>query len=168
MSKRYYVLNLSNQTLSSLGSIGECTNLMFLDLTQNKLKDVNSLSKLTKLQVVKLGKNFISSIEPLKDNMKMLHIDLHGDGMRGAKSFVCCKNMANLSTIYFQTLDGQYKNPICSEENYRNSIFEVLPQLKRLDGIPKNKKINFDGEVKTAKKRLIHLMFVGIRRVSER
>ena len=143
-----FVLNISNQSLSGLGSIGECTNLMFLDITQNKIKDLTPISKLMKLQVIKMGKNFISAVDPLKDNMKMLHMDLHGNGIKGAKSFACCKNMTNLSSIYLQTLDGQYKNPICSEDGYRASLFETVPQLKRLDGVGKNKKFSFDGDVK--------------------
>lgn len=147
-----FILNISNQLLSSLGSIGECTNLIFLDMTQNKIDNLNSLSKLTKLQVLKLGKNFLTSIDPLKSNTKMLHIDLHGNKITGIKSLNCCKDMKLLSSIYLQQMDGQLKNPICQEDNYRTKVLDALPQLKRLDGVGRTKKLTFDSDPKPPRK----------------
>ena len=139
-----FVLNLNNQLLSSLGSVGTCVNLVFLDLTQNKIKDLQPLSKLSSLQVAKFGKNFISTFEPMQNSIKLVHIDLHGNSIKGAKSLAVCKGMRNLSSIYLQTMDGQFKNPVCDDLGYRDKVFDTIPQLKRLDGVSKGKKIDFD------------------------
>lgn len=40
--------------------------------------------------------------------------------------------------MYLQTILRNYKNEICNEEGYRGAIFDIIKNLKRLDGLPKS------------------------------
>jgi len=144
-----FILNISNQSVSSLGNIDECINLMMLDASSNGIKDITPLQKLTKLQVLKLGKNFVTSIDPLKDMTKLVQVDMHGNQVKNMKSLSCLSQNKWLTTVYFQLLNGTFKSPICEETNYRETVFDVIKSLKRLDGMKKGEKCSTGELVRT-------------------
>ena len=145
-----FILNLSNSSIVSLGALEECTNLLLLDLSSNGIKDLAPLQKLNKLQILKLGKNFITNIEPLKENTKLVQVDLHGNQIKSLKSLAVISGNKFLTTIYLQLLSGTFKNPCCDDNNYRETIFDIVKSLKRLDGVKKGMKFSIGelGKVK--------------------
>lgn len=52
--------------------------------------------------------------------------------MEALKPLTGCELLRN---IYLQTISGNSVCAVCSLQGYRNSVFELLPQLKRLDGM---------------------------------
>lgn len=135
-------LDLVNKSLSNLGSIPKCTSLLFLDLSQNKLTSVNGLENLVNIMFLDLSFNEISNISPLSSLKELTNLKLHGNRISGPPPNIF-SGLKKLEKITFQIVPFHDKpevntsNPICSIDNYREQIFEAIPQIKWLDGIPK-------------------------------
>jgi hypothetical protein len=136
-----FTLDLSKKSISKLNAIPKCTSIIFLNLSKNKLSSISGLSILKTLEFLDLSFNNISSIDGLENLIDIKHLKLHGNNIKGPldSKFKKWKKIEKLTfkIMEFENDDTNTSNPICKIDNYRNSIFELLPSLKMLDCIPK-------------------------------
>jgi Leucine-rich repeat (LRR) protein len=60
-----FTVTLPGQGIASLEALGECENLMVLNMSKNNIENVGALKKLKKLRIVDLSENCITTIDPL-------------------------------------------------------------------------------------------------------
>ncbi len=48
------------------------------------------------------------------------------------------KDLKNLTHLYLWEFNGDGKNPVCNEEDYRDQVFDLLVNLRSLDGTRRN------------------------------
>lgn len=136
-------LELINKNLSSLGSIPKCTSLLYLDLSQNKITSINGMENLVNIMFLDLSFNQISNLSPLYALKELINIKLQGNKINSPPPTVFAE-LKKLEKITFQVVPFSDKpevntsNPICSIDNYREKILDSIPQLKWLDGIPRD------------------------------
>ena len=135
-------LELTQKNITSLGSLPKCISLVYLDLSQNKISDITEIDSLVELKFLDLSFNNISNITPLSSLLKLRNLKLQGNNINGPLPN-CLKNLKKLEQLTFKTINYEEKknvnvsNPICSMENYRNSVFSCFTNLKWLDNLPK-------------------------------
>ena len=75
-------LNLSNNKIRDISSLGELKNIQTLRLSENQISDISSLKKLKNIQELVLSSNQINDISPLRELKNIKTLDL-------------CKNQIN-------------------------------------------------------------------------
>ena len=145
-----FELELENKNIASLGSIPKCISIVYLNLSQNKITSVESISCLYQLKFLNLSINNISDISPLQNLLELRSATLFGNNIDGPLP-TPLKKLTKLEKLSFKTepFDDAKKinvsNPICKMENYRNSVFSLLKNLKWLDNLSKNmEEFNYD------------------------
>ena len=135
-------LELNQKNISSLGALPKCISLVYLDLSQNKISDITEIDSLIELKFLDLSFNNISNITSLSSLLKLRNVKLQGNNIDGPLPN-CLKNLKKLEQLTFKTINFEEKkninvsNPICSMDNYRNSVFSIFTNLKWLDNLPK-------------------------------
>ena len=136
-------LELTQKQITSLGSLPKCISLVYLDLSQNRITEIIGIDNLTELEFLDLSYNNISNIAPLGALLKLRNLKLQGNNIDGPLPG-SLKSLKKLEKISFKCIDMEEgksnknnTNPICSMNNYRKNIFEVLTNLKWLDNLPK-------------------------------
>ena len=135
-------LELSNKSISNLGSIPKCTSLLYLDLSHNNLSSINGIQSLIKVMFLDLSYNNISNISYLQPLHDLINCKLQGNSISGPfpHFFAEMKKLEKL-TFFEVPIDGKPKintsNPICESGNYRQEILDTVPQLAWLDGVPR-------------------------------
>jgi len=128
-------LVLSNNLLEEIEGIMNLTQLTKLSLSNNKIKTIPDLSNLHNLLEIKLNKNMIFKIpESLSLNTNLKIVDL------GNNSIQHFKDIKSLTSLPFLKNLNLWGNLICEQEDYRQKVLQILPQVKVLDGIQVEKK----------------------------
>lgn len=73
------ILDLSNNYITEIGDICQCSGLTYLNLSNNMIFDVTPLGSLTKLVTVKMSFNKVESIEPLAPCDKLQKLNLNNN-----------------------------------------------------------------------------------------
>ena len=138
-----FSLELSDKQLNNIGSIPQCTSLIYLDLSHNNISFINGLENLINIEYIDLSYNQISDISNFNTFRELISCKLQGNNIPGPlpSFFAEFKKLEKLSffEVPFQDdPDVNTSNPICEEENYRQDILDSIPQLKWLDGIPRD------------------------------
>lgn len=163
-------LNLHLNNFSNLSTFQQFYNLEELDVSSNQLKSLEGIEKLPNLKTLNLANNEIElvvSLENLKklrhinlsyNNLKYLHgfldlhggehnqvqvVELHGNKLEDVDHVVQC--LCGLVYMKHLVLSWQGEsNPLCEKKEYREAMFERLPQLMSLDHIDReNKMVDF-------------------------
>ncbi|CDS41655.1 leucine rich repeat and coiled coil [Echinococcus multilocularis] len=108
-------LNLSANNIKSVRDFGYLSSLVYLDLSYNQLKDLSDFRGIYDhpLTYLDVRSNRLASI---------------GDLIRDLSEFKCLKDL--LVADEPLTVDG---NPICSFRDFREILFNGLPQILRVD-----------------------------------
>jgi len=120
-------LQLDNNIIEEICNLDHLVNLKWLDLSFNNITKIENLDKLTNLQDLSLFNNKITKIENLDalTNLNVLSLGNNQiselEDIRGLRDF---KNLRLLN------LKG---NPVCEEDDYYNTVFAYLINLKYLD-----------------------------------
>lgn len=95
--------------------------------------------------------NEIENISGFKDlsgpNHQISHIDLRAN-LIGDLSHVINSvgNLSNIKVLLFQHSSNESDNPICSQDGYKDKIFQDLPTLRVLDGFDRNGEVAADDD----------------------
>jgi len=117
------------------GLTDEFVNLHTLSLIGSGLTSLKGFPKLPKLKKLELSDNKISGgLQILKDCEKLSTLNLSGNRIKDLSTLQDLKELANLRAL------DLYNNEVTSSEDYRNKVFELLPQLTFLDGTDRNGK----------------------------
>ncbi|KAL7403928.1 hypothetical protein ABVT39_007240 [Epinephelus coioides] len=160
MSKRIH-LELRNRTPSDVrelvldncrsaegkieGLTAEFVNLEFLSLINVCLMSVSNLPKLGKLKKLELSDNRISGgLDVLAEKLPNLtHLNLSGNKLKDISTLEPLKKLDNLKSL------DLFNCEVTNLNDYRESVFKLLPQLTYLDGydMEDREASDSDGEV---------------------
>uniref|UniRef100_A0A8C1P6X7 Acidic leucine-rich nuclear phosphoprotein 32 family member n=2 Tax=Cyprinus carpio TaxID=7962 RepID=A0A8C1P6X7_CYPCA len=112
------------------GLTDEFKELEFLSMVNVGLTSLAKLPKLPKLRKLELSDNNISgSLETLAEKCANLtYLNLSGNKIKELSSLEALQNLKNLKSL------DLFNCEITTLEDYRESIFELLPQVTYLDG----------------------------------
>ncbi|XP_061597954.1 acidic leucine-rich nuclear phosphoprotein 32 family member E isoform X3 [Cololabis saira] len=125
------------------GLTGEFKELEFLSMVNVGLSSLTKLPSLPKLRKFELSDNNLSgSLETLAEKCPNLtYLNLSGNKIKELSTLEALQNLKNL-----QSLD-LFNCEITSLEDYRESVFELLPQVTYLDGFDQEDNEAPDSEV---------------------
>ncbi|KAM9331164.1 putative acidic leucine-rich nuclear phosphoprotein 32 family member C [Gastrophryne carolinensis] len=112
------------------GLTSDFMNLCFLSVINTNLSSVSNLPKLEKLKKMELSDNRISGgLEVLAEKTPNLtHLNLSGNKIKDINTLEPLKKLAHLMSLDLFNCEVTMLN------NYRESVFALLPQLTYLDG----------------------------------
>lgn len=125
----YQELSNKYQRSTFYNILGRLRAVEHLHLTHNELQDLSSYS-FPRCEVLNLNNNFLYSFKNLPSIPKIRYLALEDNDI---DSFNGLSKLRS-STIEELCLNG---NPVTFQINYRPKVFQILTQLKVLDGIPK-------------------------------
>ncbi|XP_028306970.1 leucine-rich repeat-containing protein 61 [Gouania willdenowi] len=127
-------LKLRGLGIHDLGCIGECMNLERLDLSGNNITNIAPLSPLRLLFVLNLSANRISNLEPLRSCESLQNLNVAGNIISCVENLHSLASLRKLENIRLKDNTYNYSNPICRNSLYRNTVLEMFPNIKVLDG----------------------------------
>ncbi|XP_076003956.1 acidic leucine-rich nuclear phosphoprotein 32 family member B [Genypterus blacodes] len=127
------------------GLTADFVNLEFLSLINVGLISVSNLPKLAKLKKLELSDNRISGgLDVLAGKLPNLtHLNLSGNKLKDISTLEPLKKLDNLKSL------DLFNCEVTNLNDYRESVFKLLPQLTYLDGydIADREASDSDGEV---------------------
>lgn len=127
------------------GLTAEFTNLEFLSLINVGLISVSNLPKLGKLKKLELSDNRISGgLDVLAEKLpELTHLNLSGNKLKDISTLEPLKKLSNLKSL------DLFNCEVTNLNDYRESVFVLLPKLTYLDGydIEDREASDSDGEV---------------------
>ena len=103
-----------------------------LNLWGNNLDDITLLSEMPYLEILSLSNNQIKDIKSLKNLKNLKELYLKENNISDFSQLEFLKNCKKLEILNLS------ENPITSQQNYRQKILDMLPNLKKLDDIENN------------------------------
>lgn len=131
-------LDLSNKGFSAAGEIGKCTSLTVLNISKNSLSALDSISGLPSLKFVNISYNSIRDISGLNQCPALIKIEALGNTVSEMRSVLALDSLQSLKVLNLQSMTKEDANPVCKENGYRATIVKALPQLQRLDFLPRS------------------------------
>ncbi|XP_045578791.1 acidic leucine-rich nuclear phosphoprotein 32 family member B-like isoform X6 [Salmo salar] len=127
------------------GLAAEFINLEFLSLINVGLVSVSNLPKLEKLKKLELSDNRISGgLDVLAEKLPNLtHLNLSGNKLKDISTLEPLKKLDSLKSL------DLFNCEVTNLNDYRESVFKLLPQLTYLDGydVEDREASDSDGEV---------------------
>ncbi|XP_045076587.1 acidic leucine-rich nuclear phosphoprotein 32 family member B, partial [Coregonus clupeaformis] len=127
------------------GLTAEFVNLEFLSLINVGLISVSNLPKLGKLKKLELSDNRISGgLDVLAEKLPNLtHLNLSGNKLKDISTLEPLKKLDSLKSL------DLFNCEVTNLNDYRESVFKLLPQLTYLDGydVEDREATDSDGEV---------------------
>lgn len=127
------------------GLTAEFVNLEFLSLINVGLMSVSNLPKLGKLKKLEFSDNRISGgLDVLAEKLPNLtHLNLSGNKLKDISTLEPLKKLDNLKSL------DLFNCEVTNLNDYRESVFKLLPQLTYLDGydMEDREASDSDGEV---------------------
>lgn len=110
-------------------------NLTKLTLNQTGLQSLENLPSIESLSVLELTDNHLNNVEMLKYIVKnypnLRKLQIGGNHFKNIKDFEELKGLSKLEKL------GVEFNPCAEDNNYRKHLFEILPNVKVIDGFNK-------------------------------
>ena len=103
-----------------------------LNLWGNNLDDITLISEMPSLEIISLSSNQIKDIKVLKHLKNLKELYLKDNKISDFNQVEFLKNCKKLEILNLS------ENPISYQQNYRQKILEILPNLKKLDDIENN------------------------------
>jgi len=135
-------LNLDNCRSSNIVGLDDSfVNLEVLSMINIGLTSLKGFPKLPNLKRLELSDNRIQSgLENLKESPKLEYLNLCGNRLKDLETLEPLKELKHLSTL------DLFNCEVTEEPNYRTFVFELIPNLKYLDGYDQNNKEVEDDE----------------------
>lgn len=120
-------LQLDNNIIEDIKNLGHLVNLKWLDLSFNNITVIENLDKLTNLEDLSLFNNKITQISGLEKLTKLNVLSLGNNSIADLGDI---RNLREFQNLRLLNLKG---NPVCSDDDYHNTVFAYLTNLKYLD-----------------------------------
>ena len=114
--------------LSRLAS-DKLDSIKTLNLWGNNIEDISLLSEMPSLEIISLSSNNIKDIKVLKNLKNLKELYLQDNNISDLNQIEVLKNCKKLEILNLS------ENPITKQQNYRQSVLNLLPNLKKLDDI---------------------------------
>nr|XP_039272429.1 leucine-rich repeat-containing protein 61-like isoform X1 [Styela clava] len=128
-------LNLASCEIEDISALGNCLNLVRLDLRKNEISILNPLRNLKLLTTLNLSANRISNIDALASLEMLSDLNLSGNLIGSFERVQCLKSIDTLQKLRFYDSINKLSNPICHNISYEDKIMKILPSLVMLDGM---------------------------------
>ena len=130
------MLNLSDKRVQGgVGSLGECVNLLHLDLSKNRITMLSGLENCISLKILDLSYNKLMTFDALKGCEALERLDLQGNLVKDLKPIERISGaLTKLTNLYLQEFNGEGANPCCNSNSYRKGVISFFPNLLSLDG----------------------------------
>merc|ERR1712226_1608597 len=120
---------------SIVGLSDEYRNLEILSLINVGLTSLKGLPSLLELRTLELSDNRISSgLDNLSRTPNLTHLSLSGNKIKDLDSLHPLAKLVNLKCL------DLFNCEVTTEKDYRSKVFQLIPQLKFLDGTDKDGK----------------------------
>ncbi|XP_049595742.1 leucine-rich repeat-containing protein 9 isoform X1 [Syngnathus scovelli] len=126
------VLNLHNNSLSSLKEISSLPALRHLTLSFNELTSLSDIAHMPNLEFLDVSFNELVSLEGLQGLKQLNHLDVSWNKLSNASQD---STVLKKHTPALQILETQH-NPWNKLEEVRMTILSFVPTLKKLDNTP--------------------------------
>ena len=123
---------LTKDLILSRLSTDNLESIKTLNLWGNNLEDISLISEMPSLEIISLSNNNIKDIKPLKNLNNLKEVYLQNNLISDFNQIEFLKNCKKLEIVNLS------ENPISKQQNYRQKILNILPNLKKLDGIENN------------------------------
>ena len=100
-----------------------------LNLWGNNLEDISLISEMPSLEIINLSTNQIKDLKYLKNLKNLKELYLKDNTIADFGQIEYLKNCKKLEILNLS------ENPITKQQNYRQKILNILPNLKKLDDI---------------------------------
>lgn len=134
------ILDLSANKITSISGITNLPSLQSLNLASNFIRKVDGIDKLFNLKFINLSYNKISSLNGFlnlhgpESNLQV--VLLHENQLKDKNHvFSCLKGLVSLRHLVLQWIHIADN----SVDQFRNEVFEVIPQLLSLDNVNRHK-----------------------------
>lgn len=128
------------------GAVDQCINMRWLDLSHNGIIRIEGMAHLVNLQVLDLSFNKVQKIEHL-DGLKTLHtLRLTNNPISRLQDLEGLKaRRETLRHLSLKQIDGSEACPVCLAPEYKEKVYELIPDLYSLDSQRKHlPELNFD------------------------
>ncbi|XP_054706496.1 dynein axonemal light chain 1-like [Uloborus diversus] len=125
-------LSLSTNMIDKLTNLNALSKIKILSVGRNNLKSLNGVEAVAEtLEELWASYNSVDKLKPVSNlkNLRVFHL-----ANNTLKDINELKNLADLKNLGDLVLKGCALETILGE-NYRTKVSEVLPQLKKLDGV---------------------------------
>lgn len=131
-----FMLDLKEKNVQGgVGSIGECTNLLHLDLSRNRITMLSGMDNCINLKILDLSYNRLSTIDPVKGCVLLEKLWLQGNQIKDMQSLTrTAPPLEKLRLLYLQEFNGEGANECCKAKGYRLNVLKLFPNLDSLDG----------------------------------
>ncbi|XP_077996617.1 acidic leucine-rich nuclear phosphoprotein 32 family member A-like isoform X2 [Glandiceps talaboti] len=131
------VLDLNLDNCRSTGTIegltDEFINLESLSMINVGLTSLKGFPKLPSLRKLELSDNRISTgLSPLLGSPKLTHLNLSGNKIKDLDTLEPLSKFSNLKSL------DLFNCEVTNADNYRDFVFNLVPNLKYLDGYDRN------------------------------
>ena len=103
-----------------------------LNLWGNNIEDISIISEMPSLEIISLSNNNIKDIKALKNLKNLKELYLQDNNISDFNQIDYLKNCKKLEILNLS------ENPISKQQNYRQNILNILPNLKKLDDLENN------------------------------
>ena len=120
-------LQLDNNIIERISNLDHLVNLTWLDLSFNHIKEIRGLECLVKLTDLSLTDNELTSIHGLDALVNLNVLSIGNNQITDLGYITPLRKFKRLRAL---NLKG---NPVCSHDDYHNTVFAYLTNLKYLD-----------------------------------
>ena len=134
--------NLSNLKIKNLCFIDTFKNLEVLVISYNQLSNLVELESLTNIKKLDASHNKITTLAGLS-NLKLEHLDISHNSLSNEESLnilqLCSKDLGEINIMF---------NPFEDEQKAKMHLAKILPDLKWLNHLPREKFLLLEKEEK--------------------
>ncbi|XP_028407062.1 leucine-rich repeat-containing protein 61-like isoform X2 [Dendronephthya gigantea] len=128
-------LNANKLGIKDLGIIGQCSGLMYLDLSENRISDLRPLEQLKDLTTLDISCNTVTDLAGLEGLESLETLNISGNLITSIDSLQPLVNLKFLECLRLEDRERNISNPVCQTlPQYKTSICKYLPNISMLDG----------------------------------
>lgn len=129
-----FTLILTGKHIDKLQNLDQLQSLRWADFSKNNIVRIENLNpNLSTLQFLDLSFNQIQRISCLESLVNLKHLKLHANPIARIADVQGIAPLRSLTHIWFQTISGTDRCPVCSTDGYEKGVYNLNPKLVSLD-----------------------------------
>ncbi|KAJ3441919.1 cilia- and flagella-associated protein [Anaeramoeba flamelloides] len=116
------------KVLKDCPSNTDISQLANLNLWGGGYADVSLISQMKNLEVITLSLNQVKTLKPFSNCTKLRELIMRKNKISDLRELKYLGNLKHLTSLWLK------ENPVAYDPNYKQTVIQILPQLKKLDG----------------------------------
>ncbi|KAJ6232053.1 cilia- and flagella-associated protein [Anaeramoeba flamelloides] len=116
------------KVLKDFPSNTDISQLANLNLWGGGYADVSLISQMKNLEVITLSINQVKTLKPFSNCTKLRELIMRKNKISDLGELKYLGNLKHLTSLWLK------ENPVAYDPNYKQTVIQILPQLKKLDG----------------------------------